>query len=160
MYYLNIFILYSILGFLIESVLMHAFNSGIMYGPWTIVYGFGTVVILIIGLMFKNLKINKSIKVFLQFVVSGITLSILELIAGYIILYTRHIVYWDYTSMHFNIGRFISLETSIIWGILSIIIYYVFLPLTNKFIKKTPKYLTFLLLIAMIIDFIFSIIYK
>ena len=43
MYYINIFFVYSILGFLIESLFCSflPLKSGILYGPWTIVYGIG-----------------------------------------------------------------------------------------------------------------------
>lgn len=46
MYYINCFFLYSFLGFIIENI-VHLINkddsgSGILYGPWTPIYGVGS----------------------------------------------------------------------------------------------------------------------
>ena len=47
MYYLKIFLLYSLLGFIMESTLfkikLSKKHSGIFYGPMTAVYGVGII---------------------------------------------------------------------------------------------------------------------
>ena len=47
MYYINLFFVYSILGFVFETILSQfwsgVFNSGILFGPWTPVYGIGVM---------------------------------------------------------------------------------------------------------------------
>ena len=47
MLYLNLLFAYSILGFIMESTLYKIVNSnmhsGIFYGPYTLVYGFGVL---------------------------------------------------------------------------------------------------------------------
>ncbi len=47
MYFLNCFFIYSILGFILEClftlITKNHFASGILYGPWTPVYGFGAI---------------------------------------------------------------------------------------------------------------------
>ena len=52
LYYINSFLIYSIIGFLLETTLKTFFikgmNNGILYGPWIPVYGIGSVLIIII----------------------------------------------------------------------------------------------------------------
>ena len=52
MYYLNLFFVYSILGFLFESTVVRLlssdYQSGFVYGFWTPVYGIGVVIIILI----------------------------------------------------------------------------------------------------------------
>ena len=49
MYYINYFFIFAIIGHLIETIGTPGFKSGILYGWWTPVYGFGIVIILLIG---------------------------------------------------------------------------------------------------------------
>ena len=49
LYYINSFLIYSIIGFLLETTLKTFFikgmNNGILYGPWIPVYGIGGILI-------------------------------------------------------------------------------------------------------------------
>ena len=53
-YYLNIFFLLSILGHIIENFIYVHVDSGILFGPWTPIYGIGTLVIIGINNILKN----------------------------------------------------------------------------------------------------------
>ena len=62
MYYTNYFFICSILGFLLETCFYTLFKwdggSGILYGPWTPVYGIGAIIIIIFfDFIFKIPKI-------------------------------------------------------------------------------------------------------
>ena len=57
--------------------------------------------------------------------------------------------------MKFNIGKYTSLEMAVIWGLSSIILVYLIKPLVDKFIKKIPKLITWILVILFLIDLIF-----
>ena len=50
MYYINIFFIYSFIGFLFESVVTSfnnsTFNSGVLYGPWTFIYGIAIFILI------------------------------------------------------------------------------------------------------------------
>ena len=56
MFYINCFLLYSILGYLLETlaafITKSNFKSGILFGPWTPVYGLGAVLIILISRYF------------------------------------------------------------------------------------------------------------
>jgi len=86
-YYINIFLVYSIIGFIIETTLKTFFfkhmNNGIMYGPWIPVYGLGSVLIIIImRLVFNRFKVPRWLKIVLVFIISMIVLSLIELLGG------------------------------------------------------------------------------
>ena len=58
-YLLFSFIIYSIVGWLIESIYKSIIekkliNSGFLYGPWCPIYGFGAILILLSFLKIKN----------------------------------------------------------------------------------------------------------
>ena len=58
MYYINNFFMYSILGHIFESIiyLFCEGESGILYGPWTPVYGIGVVIIYYFTPTFNNFR--------------------------------------------------------------------------------------------------------
>jgi uncharacterized membrane protein len=154
MYYLNTFFIYSILGYLFESIiyLFCKGESGILYGPWTPVYGLG-VVIIYIFYNYLNKK-NYSLKYIyiLEFLVGFFILSFIEWIGGHLLESFFKITFWNYEGLLFNIGKYISLEISLVWGILSCICIKFLKPLSDKLIKKIPKLVTFIFLILFIID--------
>lgn len=157
-YYLNIFFLLSILGHIIENFIYVHVDSGILFGPWTPIYGIGTLVIIGINNILKKLKINKYIHPVILFILSAVFLSTIEYIGGTLIekLYGR--VFWDYSYQKFNIGKYASLKMSLIWGLASILIIYILMPFLDKIIKKIPKFITWILILLFIIDIIFTII--
>lgn len=162
-YYVNTFFVYSFLGFILETLMKMFFfpnmNNGILYGPWIPVYGLGAcLIIFIMRLIFNRFKIKRYQKVILLFLISMISLSILELLGGYLIEYTTGKIYWDYSKLKFNIGHYIALEISLIWGISSLVVTYLLKPFLDKFIKKIPSILTYLVSFIFLIDLICTII--
>lgn len=157
MYYLNYFFIMSILGHIIEIFIYQDGKSGILFLPWTPVYGFGTIIILFIYKFINKYCKNKFLKIFYIFLFSSISLTIIEFISGYFIQYLFNITFWDYSNLKFHIGKYISLEMAIIWGFASIFLIYYIKPLLDKIISKIPKFLTYSLLIIIIIDFIYTL---
>lgn len=161
MYYFNCFIIYSILGFLLETTLAfitkNGFESGIMYGPWTPIYGIGVVVILLLShYFFMNLHMPRWIETIIVFFIVSIFLSCLELIGGILIEKAFDITFWDYSDHTFHIGKYISLEMTFIWGIATVLFIYVINPLLENFINKIPIFVTIIIGIIMFGDFIFT----
>lgn len=165
-YYLFIFIIYSIIGWIFETSIAYItnidFNSGIMFGPWTPVYGFSVILMIIIWrkwlYKFQHNKIKKSI---IFFFITIIILSLLELLGGVLIEVLTGKVYWDYSkTFYLHIGKYISVEVSLIWGILSLITIWLVNPKIEKIIKKIPKIIFYIFYIAFIIDLLMTIITK
>lgn len=162
MYYINNFLIYSIFGFILEIIICYIFknsiNSGILYGPWTPVYGVGILIIIYINNKLK--KFRKSQKYFLLFIFSFLILTIIEFIGGYLIEYIFNDIYWDYSSLPLHIGKYISIEISTIWSILSIIYVRYLKPFTDKISRYIPPIITIIVFLAFIVDFIITIITK
>lgn len=158
MYYINTFFIYSFLGFLYELIVNKIRNnengSGILYGPWTPIYGIGSILIIIISkFIFNTLNISKTLEVTIMLFVIMITLTFLEWLGGILIEKFFHITFWDYRRFRFNIGKYIALEVSLIWAFGALLIIYVIQPLLDKFIYKIPNFITYILLSLIIIDF-------
>lgn len=162
-YYLNNFLIYSIFGFILETAMKYLLNpnmnNGSLYGPWVPIYGLGVCIIIIIErLIFNRIKANRSIKILLVFITATILLTTLEFIAGNLLELITNKVFWNYDKLKFNFGHYIALEISIIWGISSLIIIYIIKPIIDKFIKKIPSTITYLVFIVFLIDLIISFI--
>lgn len=165
MYYLNTFLIYSILGFLLETIrsffVNSKFTSGIMYGPWTPIYGLGIVlVILISNYLFSHLHLSRWIETLITFIIITLVLTLLEWIGGVLIEKIFHVVFWDYSKEAFSIGKYISLSKSLIWGVGSIIFIYVLKPLLEGVIKRVPVPVTVILTLLMLSDLILTFVNK
>ena len=165
MYYLNTFILYSILGFLLETIrstiVNSKFTSGIMYGPWTPIYGCGVILVVVLSnYLFTNLHLSKIMEIIIFFIVITLILTLLELLGGIFIEKVFKIVFWDYSKETFSIGKYVSLSKSLIWGLGSIVFLYLIKPFLDSLIKKIPLSLTLLFIILMITDFMFTLYIK
>lgn len=160
MYYINEFFIFSIIGHIIENFFYTNINSGILYGPWTPIYGFGTLIIILINHILKKAKLRKLAHIVFLFLICSTTICLLELIGGYTIELLFNRVFWEYSNLPLNIGKYSSLFMGVIWGISSIVFLYIIKPLTDILIKKIPKYITYILSILFIIDIITTIINK
>ena len=165
MYYLTIFFFYSILGYIMETALSFlmddGFTSGILYGPWTPLYGLGALIIIFLSKkLFKNLHMNKIVETIIVFLIVTSISTLIEFISGNLIEKLLNMVYWDYSDLPLHYGKYICLPISLIWGSLSIIFIYIINPLCKNIIKKIPNYVTIIILIGFIIDIIATIIVK
>lgn len=162
MYYINYFFIFSIIGHFIETVFISNFASGILYGWWTPVYGFGVILIILIKKLIDkfNLKGKLIIKILITYLTAMILLSLIELIGGYLIKIIFNQELWNYEKHKFNIGPYISLEMANIWGIASILVIYVLKPIVDKIEKFIPKLITYILIILFTIDIGCTIILK
>lgn len=165
MYYLNTFFIYSIFGFVLETIYAFAmkydFSSGILYGPWTPIYGIGVIIIILLSnYLFMNLHMPRLYETIIAFFVITFVLTIIEWLGGIGIEKIFNITFWDYSHHKYHIGKYISLKMSIIWGIGSVFLIYLVRPWMDNLIKKIPLWLTIPVGIIFIIDVIFTFINK
>lgn len=158
MYYVNYFFIFSIIGHIIESFFYSNGDGGILFGYWTPVYGVGAVIILLINKVIQKNKIKYNKLVL--FISSAIILSAIEVLGGYLIKWAFHKVLWDYSNQMFNIGKYTSLSISLLWGICSLVLIYFLKPVFDKFIKKIPIYISYLLIVMFIIDLSATVLIK
>jgi len=162
-YVLNIFFIYSILGFLFESALIlisknNFFNSGVLYGPWAFIYGIAIFFIMLLDKILKKRKLPKWLEIVLFYIGACILMTMIEYIGGMLIENIFHVVYWDYTNMTHNFGNYICLEISLFWGLFATLVNYLLTPIIKKLEEKIPWYLTILFVIFFVIDIIATII--
>lgn len=157
------FIIYSVLGFVIETTfglvtkgVIESRRSSI-YLPVCCIYGIGAVV-MILGL--QHFKKNKYTLFFGGFVIGSIIEYVISLIGEFIF----HIKWWDYSDMAFNINGRICVAFSFFWGILAIYLMSHFNPkvdkmidkLKTKFSSKILKSVVIVGILLIFIDFIIS----
>lgn len=132
------FIIYSFLGFIIETI-FGMLTKGViesrqscLYGPFCCIYGLGAAV-MIPGLQkFKK----KNWTLFLAGAIEG---SIVEYVISWLGEIVFHIKWWDYSNMLFDINGRICLLFTIFWGILALVLMRLINPYIEKFIDKIPK---------------------
>lgn len=135
--------------------------SGVLTGPVTLVYGLGGLTIILINkYILGKIKTHKVLEVILSFFIYAISLTLVELISGYLCNLIFDIDMWNYTSKKYNIGKYICLELVPIWGLLGVIITYIVKPFIDKVVKLVPKEATYFFYLILIIDFVITIITK
>ena len=153
------FIIYSILGYVIET-LFGLVTKGVvesrqsfLYGPFCAIYGVGAV-IMIIGLQY--FKKNNYTLFFGGFLIGSIVEYFISLIGEVIF----NIKWWDYSDMAFNINGRVCIAFSLIWGVLAIYLISHLNPiidkLLNNFSPKILKIIVYSLTIIMFIDFLIT----
>ena len=127
-----LFFIYGFAGRCVE-VIFHAANKGIfinrgfLIGPICPIYGYGLVAVI---LALTPIKDN----VFLVYIGSVIICSVFELIVGWASEKFMHTRLWDYTDNAFNIGGYVCLKFSLLWGVGCICILYIFHPMAMKLV--------------------------
>lgn len=153
------FIIYSVLGWLCEvgyrSVVEgYVYNSGFLNGPYCPIYGFGALLLLTLLAPYTNNAV-------LLFFAATILTTLLEGIAGYLLHKCLHARWWDYSEQPFNIGGYVCLAFSIVWGLGSVFILRITHPFTitiaSKFSEQHKLIFVLILLSVMSVDFIVTI---
>ncbi len=150
------FILYSILGYIIETI-FGIFTKGVwesrqsfLYGPFLAIYGMGAVTILLFCQFF-----NKNI--FTLFI-GGFTIGAsTEYLISFLTEAVLGTKWWDYTGYVLNINGRVCLLYSFFWGLLTVILVRKVTPFLDKKIKKIREklpYRTIKVIISIIMIFL------
>ena len=114
------FIIYSILGWFVESAYMsfcnhRLTNRGFAKGPFCPIYGFGAV----IGYLVLNPLSGHYVTLYLT---GAFLATTFEYLVGIMMQKLLGEVWWDYTEKPMNYKGIICLESTIAWGFYAIII--------------------------------------
>lgn len=144
-----LFFTYSFLGWALEVV--HAVfgkrklvNKGFLNGIVCPVYGFSMVFLSIFMDSLKN-------GWFYLFLGCMIISSVIELVTGIILEKVFRTRLWDYSNMRFQVGGYICLRYSVLWGILGMLLIKLLNPLLLTVIHMVPNIIGTVLLIIMAI---------
>lgn len=157
---LTYFIIYSFLGWVMESIVRSfcekkIINTGFLKGPFCPIYGFGATI------MFLFLDQLES-KPVLLFFISILVLTIWEYLVGVLLEKLFKTKYWDYSDQKFNFQGRICLTNSVCWGILGVIFIKYIHPFVQDIIGKADNnlvsYIITIVSIIFVVDIITSVI--
>lgn len=160
-YLLLIFFIGSFVGKVIETLVYFVtkhkiINTGTLFGPWIPIYGIGAVI-----LYFLHPLKDKPILLFLA---AALLSGILEYSTGLFLDKVLHKPMWDYSGMFLNIQGYVCLLGVVSFGIAGLVLNYLFLPIYDKIFNaidfKYTKYVTLVITVIFVVDFILSKMYK
>lgn len=145
------FLIYSCLGWCLEVIYAavttgQLINRGFLNGPVCPIYGFGMVIVL-----FALTPLSHSL---LLLYLGGVILpSALELVGGWALYKLYHTRWWDYSDYPFNIGGYICLEFSLLWGVGTLIVMKLVHPIIANAVALIPP------LVGLILMFLLYVLY-
>ncbi|MDD3402534.1 MAG: hypothetical protein PHQ72_04135 [Hespellia sp.] len=133
---LSYFFIYGILGWCTEvgyaGVKQGKFvNRGFLNGPICPIYGVG---ICIVVTLLTPLKDN----LILLYITSTILVTILEGVTGYAMDKIFHNKWWDYSNQPLNIGGYVCLVFSLVWGVACVFVVDFIHPLIAMLVEHIP----------------------
>ena len=117
--WLFLFYFYSFFGWCFESAYVSILekkpvNRGFMRGPFLPLYGCGGVMMLVVSKPFYG-------NLLLVYVAGCIGATTLEYITGVTMEALFKVRYWDYSHKPFNFKGHICLESTLFWGVLTVV---------------------------------------
>lgn len=137
------------IGWIIE-VVYHRYkfnkfvNRGFLYGPFSPIYGFGAIIIILLLRPYEH-------SVVALFIGGVVVASFLEYITGSLLEKLFDTRWWDYSDEKFNIKGYVSLKFSLVWGLVSVVFLKAVHPYVESFVKSMPLDLALLLYNALLI---------
>lgn len=157
---LTYFIIYSFLGWILETVFRSIcekklINTGFLYGPFCPIYGLGAII------MYLLLNDHKGQYISI-FCIAIVVLTIWEYIVGVFLEKTFKTKYWDYSDHKLNFQGRVCLINSIFWGLLGIAFINFIHPFIVQYISQIDinilKIVIYLCSILVAIDVIISVV--
>ena len=141
------FLIYSCLGWCLEVIYAavttgELVNRGFLNGPVCPIYGFGMIIVLFV---LTPLQHN-----LLLLYIGGVILpSALELVGGWALYKLYHTRWRDYSDYPFNIGGYICLEFSLLWGVGTLIVMKMVHPFIAGIVELVPPLVGLILMILL-----------
>lgn len=162
------FIIYSFIGWCIE-VVYHALrfgrvcNRGFLNGPVCPVYGFGVILVFgavsLLALLFSDTGNVMSIPLPILYLAGMILTTFTEFMGGFLLDKFFHARWWDYRNQKFNLGGYICLRFSLIWGVgIVLIVRYLHPILIRDSIALIPEKYGWWILLLMYLLYILDIV--
>lgn len=119
-------------------------NRGFLNGPICPIYGMGvTAVVFFLAPVKENIII--------LYVASVLLVTVLEGFTGWLMEKIFHARWWDYTDMPLNIGGYVCLLFSLIWGVACVLIVDVIHPMFEKIFAMCPRFVGMIVLVFSLI---------
>lgn len=108
-------------------------------GPICPIYGVGVTVVVYFLTPYKD-------NLILLYVLSTVLVTVLEGLTGYLMDKIFHHKWWDYTNQLLNIGGYVCLIFSLVWGVACVLIVRVIHPVIHKILTFIPHTLGLIML--------------
>lgn len=155
-----IFIIGCVIGVIMETALCFAktgtieSRQGLIYGPFSPVYGFGAVLFTVILYKIRNIS-----SAFI-FLISAIIGGLFEFICSWVEEVLFGAISWEYSNLPLNLYGRTNLLYSMYWGLLGMVFIKHIYPFMSRQIEKIPNkigiILTWVFLIFMVFDIFIS----
>lgn len=114
-------------------------NRGFLNSPICPIYGFGVVAVILCLQFFGD-------HILALYLGSVIVTSALEWATGFLLEKLFHTRWWDYSNLPLNIGGYICLPFSLLWGAVCVLIVKLIQPLFERLVDLMPSLLGWILL--------------
>ena len=143
----------GVFGFVYETIfyridLGYFVKRGSTFGPWIPIYFFGGFFITLFTYRFKN----KTIIVFLS---SILVTGLIEYLTGYFLNHFFNLRLWDYNKEiwnFLNINGYVCLRSVLFFGVSSLLLIYLIIPLLKKIMNRLSNIVVYLLLGLFLLD--------
>lgn len=130
------FFVYGVLGWCVEVAFAAVkegrfVNRGFLNGPICPIYGVGVV-----SVIFSLQGFSESLLIL--YLASAVLVTFIEWLTGYVMDRIFHQKWWDYSGQPLNIGGYVCLPFSLIWGVFCVFIVKCFQPLVAHLIGYIP----------------------
>ena len=149
------FLTYSILGWVVESIYMSICNRkltnrGFAKGPICPIYGVGALTVFILLRPYSHNKV-------LLFVMGSLLAPTIEYITAILMNRLFGEIWWDYNDKPFNYKGILCLESSIAWGVYTVILFVFLQGFVEGIVNRIPftvgRTLGNLIIFAVAIDY-------
>ena len=153
------FFIYSFLGWITEVVYAALktnkfVNRGFLAGPICPIYGVGIVFALVLLNGVRD-------KWYLLLIIGALLATVLEFVTGFILEKFFKTKWWDYSKEPFNIGGYICLRFTLLWGFGILLLFYTVVPEIEKLVNILPVIVGYILMgafsAAFLMDFIVTV---
>lgn len=134
-----VFMITSFSGCLVEMVFMYLTwgklqnRSGVIYGPFSLVWGLGAV---LFTLVFRRVSAEKTFRIFLLGTLLG---GVYEYACSWLQEVLFGACFWDYSHLPFNINGRVNLVFSLFWGAAAVLWVKHLYPFLCRAIGKLPS---------------------
>lgn len=142
-----LFFVYSFAGWILETITAAIrqkkfVNRGIINGPFCIIYGAAGCIITIFISELQGIWL---------FLGSVILTSLVEWIGGHLIERLYHEKWWHYDKLRWNLDGYISLPTSIIWGVLGVFVIKMGNPFLLRLFDAVPSIVMMAVVVGLLV---------
>lgn len=132
------FWIYSFFGWIWESsyvsIKNHKLvNRGFVSGPVLTIYGAGAVSVYLIMKPFSS-------NIFILYFGGVLVATVLEYITGVLMEAIFHTNWWDYSDKKFNFQGKICLGSSVFWGVMTLLVFYVLQPAVSWIVALYSRF--------------------